>query len=178
MLAFLQDAPTQFIGVPNLTPLGYRSTEAAWYVQDEIKLKPNLTLRLGLRDEMTNGWNEVNGHAANYVYDSNGIVLQDTRVGGPALTQNNSKALGQPRVGLAWDPTGTGTWAVRAGFGIYNDLQDSLAFRLSPVPPFNARRSFLATPCFPSFRSVAERNPHPLAMRSCGPRADPARTFL
>ena len=40
---------------------------------------------------------------------------------------------------MAWDPTGTATWAVRAGFGIYNDLQDNLAFRLDSNPPFNPR---------------------------------------
>jgi hypothetical protein len=32
-------------------------------------------------------------------------------------------------VGIAWDPTGRGTWAVRAGFGIHNDLQDILGNR-------------------------------------------------
>src|SRR5438105_5778376 len=42
-------------------------------------------------------------------------------------------------LGLAWDPTGTGTWAVRAGFGIHNDLQDNLANRTYSNPPYNAR---------------------------------------
>jgi hypothetical protein len=59
LLALLQDAPTAFNANVLVTPEGYRSKEAAWYIQDEIKLRPNLTLRLGLRDEMTNGWNEV-----------------------------------------------------------------------------------------------------------------------
>ncbi len=144
LTAFLQDAPTQFIAVPNPTPLGYRSTQAAWYIQDEIKFNPKLTLRLGLRDEMTTGWNEVTGRAANYIFDQNGIIQTNPLVGRSALLQNNAIALWQPRVGVAWDPTGTGSWAVRAGFGIFNDLQDSLAHRLSSNPPFNARMTLTA----------------------------------
>ena len=153
LTAFLQDAPTQFVAVPNPTPLGYRSTEAAFYIQDEIKLKTNLTLRLGLRDEMTTGWNEVTNRNANYFFDSNGVIQTNPLVGPSALSQNNASALWQPRAGLAWDPTGTGTWAVRAGFGIYNDLQDSLAHRISANPPYNARMT-LTTPLL-SFRPIA-----------------------
>ena len=44
-------------------------------LQDEFKLRPNLTVRLGLRDEMTTGWNEVNGRGANYTYDRAGFIL-------------------------------------------------------------------------------------------------------
>src|SRR5216117_4457102 len=43
------------------------------------------------------------------------------------------------RAGIAWDPSGKGTWAVRAGFGIHNDLQDNLANRTYANPPYNAR---------------------------------------
>jgi len=42
-------------------------------------------------------------------------------------------------VGVAWDPSGKGTWSVRAAFGIHNDLQDNLAHRLNANQPFNAR---------------------------------------
>src|SRR5207249_3502584 len=92
LLAFLQDSPTQFTIIPSPTPLGYRSTEFAWYVQDEFKLKPNLTLRLGLRDEMTNGWNEVTGRCANIAFDSNGVIKSDTVIGPNCLSQNNAKS--------------------------------------------------------------------------------------
>ena len=139
LLAFLQDSPTAFNANVVVTPLGYRQWEGAWYVQDEMKLKSNLTLRLGLRDEMTNGWNEVKGRCANLIFDQNGLPLSDPLIGRSCLTRNNAKALLQPRVGIAWDPTGTGTWAIRAGFGIHNDLQDNLAFRLDQNPPFNPR---------------------------------------
>ena len=146
LLAFLQDLPTQFIANSNPQPVYYRSTQGAWYLQDEIKLKPHLSLRLGLREEMTNGWSEAHNHAANYVYDRNGIIQTDPIVGRSALTENNAKALWQPRVGLAWDPTGTGRWAVRAGFGIHHDLQDNIGHRLNANPPFNARLTITNTP--------------------------------
>jgi carboxypeptidase family protein len=136
---FLQDIPSQFNLNRNPIPLGYRSFEAAWYVQDEMKVLPNLTVRLGLRDEMTNGWNEAHGRCSNYGFDQNFIISNNPVIGDSCLQQNNNKALWEPRVGVAWDPTGTGTWAVRAGFGIHNDLQDNLANRTYSNPPFNAR---------------------------------------
>src|SRR5439155_22215968 len=74
LLAFLQDQPTQFSFQANPTELNYRSTQAAWYFQDEIKLRAKLTVRLGLRDEMTTGWNERDGHASNYRFDQNCVI--------------------------------------------------------------------------------------------------------
>jgi hypothetical protein len=139
LLTFLQDIPSQFNLNRNPLPVGYRSLEAAWYVQDEIKLRRNLTMRLGLRDEMTTGWNEVAGRCSNYVFDQNFVISTNPGIGDSCLSQNNNKALWQPRVGIAWDPSGTGTWAVRAGFGIHNDLQDNLSNRTYSNPPFNAR---------------------------------------
>ena len=139
LLAFLQDQPTSFSFQANPTELNYRSTQAAWYVQDEIKLSAKLTVRLGLRDEMTTGWNEKDGHAANYWFDQNGVIQLNPHIGRSPFVKNYAKALLQPRVGVAWDPTGRGKWAVRAGFGIHNDLQDNLTHRLNANPPFAAR---------------------------------------
>ncbi len=139
LLAFLQDVPSQFNLNRNPVGLGYRTLEAAWYFQDEMKLRSNLTLRLGLRDEMTDGWNEVAGRCSNYVFDRNFVISTEPVISHSCLSQNHAKLLLQPRVGLAWDPTGTGSWAVRAGFGIHNDLQDNLANRTYANPPYNAR---------------------------------------
>jgi hypothetical protein len=146
LLTFLQDQPTQFLAASNPQPLYFRSTETGLYIQDEIKLKPNFTLRLGLREEMTSGWNEAHGHAANYVYDANGVVETDPQIGSSAFLKNNARMLWEPRIGLAWDPSGSGKWSVRAGFGLYNDLQDNLAHRLNADPPFNARLTLTNTP--------------------------------
>ena len=138
LLTFLQDLPTQFSVNSNPTPVDYRTTEAAWYVQDEVKMNTNFTFRVGLRDEMTNGWNEAHGRASNYVYDANGIPLTNPVVGHSALQTNYAKALIQPRVGLAWDPAGDQKWAVQAAFGVYNDLQDNLGRQFNNNAPFNA----------------------------------------
>jgi hypothetical protein len=144
MLAFLQDNPSNPFNLNrNPVMLGYRMTQFAWYFQDEMKLRSNLTLRLGLRHEMTDGWSEVGGRCSNYTFDKNLVISTEPRIGKSCFTENNAKLLLQPRVGIAWDPTGTGTWAVRAGFGIHNDLQDNLANRTYSNPPFNAREQIV-----------------------------------
>src|SRR5207247_10585717 len=49
-------------------------------------------------------------------------------------------------VGIAWDPNCKWEWAVRAGFGIHNDLHDNLTHRLNANPPFAARVAIENTP--------------------------------
>jgi Carboxypeptidase regulatory-like domain len=161
LLAFLQDRPTQFNTQTKPTELIFSSKQAAWYFQDEMKLRPNLTVRLGLRDEMTTLINEKNGHSSNYLFDANGILMTDPFIGKTPLIENHAKALLQPRVGLAWDVTGSGTWAVRAGFGIHNDLQDNLANRLNANPPFSGRLTIMNQPLLSIIPISAEVAPPP-----------------
>ncbi len=165
VLAFLQDAPTNpFNLVRNPVMIGYRTTQGAWYLQDEMKLRSNFTLRLGLRHEMTNGWNEAADRCANYTFDKNFVISNEPGIGHSCLTENHAKWLFQPRVGIAWDPTGTGTWAVRAGFGIHNDLQDNLSNRTYSNPPYNAREQIIgATLSLIPFQKNAALPP------ACGP---------
>ncbi|MFL6449579.1 MAG: carboxypeptidase regulatory-like domain-containing protein [Bryobacteraceae bacterium] len=138
---FLQGTLSNFNVTPNRTALGWRTLMGAWYLDDKIRLGRNLTADIGLRHEFTTGWNEVAGRAANYVTDERGVLLTDPRVGTSALTANNAKRLFGPRVGLAWDPFGNGKTAVRAGFGIYYSLLDSLS-KLNAIPPFNGTLAF------------------------------------
>ena len=169
VLAFLQDKPSQAIVVRNPAMIGYRSFEAAWYVQDEIKLRSNLTMRIGLRDEMTNGWSEVASRCANYFFDPNFVIQTNPNIGSSCLAQNHALALWQPRVGIAWDPTGTGTWAIRASFGIHNDLLDSLGQKAFNNPPFSAREQLAIPPTgFLSLLPLIKTAPLP---PTCGPGA-------
>src|SRR3989441_10602229 len=147
ILAFLRDQPSNAILTRNAPALGFRSTEGAWYIQDDMKLRSNFTLRLGLRHEMTNGWNEVVGRCSNYRYDPGFVIQTNPTIGKSCMDQNHARLLLQPRVGLAWDPTGTGTWAVRAAFGIHNDLIDNLGIRAQAgMPPYAARESLPVSP--------------------------------
>ena len=146
ILTMLQDIPTGFSVTPKSNPGDFATTEGAWYVQDEWKLRSNLTMRLGLRHEMTNGWNAASGVCSNYIFASPGLLQTDPLIGPSCLLENNAKKLFQPRIGLAWDPTGTGKWAVRAAFGIHNDLQDNLGHRIQANPPFNMRLTLPTAP--------------------------------
>ena len=100
-----------------------------------MRARPNLTLSLGFRDEFSAGWNEAHGRAANYTF-SNGVISTDPHIGNSLFTVNRAKFLPQPRVAVAWSPMGPKT-AIRAGFGIYNDLQDALGYRADQNAPFN-----------------------------------------
>jgi Carboxypeptidase regulatory-like domain len=124
-----------FLYDPTPTQLNWRSLFAAWYVEDVIRLTPRLTVSLGFRDEFSTGWNEAHGRAANYFF-TNGVINTNPHIGNSAFSVNNATFLPQPRIGIAWSPFGAKT-VVRAGFGMYNDLQDALGYRMDQNAPFN-----------------------------------------
>lgn len=124
-----------FLYDPSPTPLSWRSLYGAFYAEDVIRLSPRLTLSLGFRDEFSTGWNEAYGKASNYTF-ANGVISSQPAIGNSLFTTNRAKFLPQPRIGLAWSPWGSKT-VIRAGFGMYNDLQDSLGYRADQNAPTN-----------------------------------------
>ena len=134
---FLQGKVSTYTFAPSFTPLGWRSIEGAVYAEDSIKLKPSLELRLGFRGEFTDGWNEAHGRASNYLFDSKGVMATQPVVGNSAFIANNAKFLPAPRVGIAWSPFASKKTVIRAGFGLYYALLDSLSYRLDQNAPYN-----------------------------------------
>jgi len=136
--SFLQGTVGTLLYDPAPTPLGWRSWFGAWYAGDTIRLGPKLTFTLGFRAEFTSGWNEAHGRASTYTYPG-GFISSQPRIGTSAYTVNHGKFLPQPRAGLAWSPFGSAGHAtvIRAGFGMYNDLQDALGYRTDQNAPFN-----------------------------------------
>jgi hypothetical protein len=132
---FLQGTAGTFLFDPGPTEMNWRAWYGALYVEDVIRWSPTLTISLGFRDETTNGWNEPHGRAANYTF-SNGVISTQPHLGTALFTTNNAKFLPQPRVAVAWSPLGMRT-VIRAGFGMYNDLQDALGYRTDQNAPFN-----------------------------------------
>jgi hypothetical protein len=137
---FLNGTISSFLFDPAPTEMNWRSLFGAWYAQDTIRISPRFTLTLGFRDEFTTGWNEAHGRASTYTF-TNGVISTTaaglpTHIGDSLFTTNNAKFLPQPRIALAWSPFRAKT-VFRAGFGMYNDLQDALGYRADQNAPFN-----------------------------------------
>jgi len=121
------------------TPRHFRWNHVAAFVQDDWKVKSNLTLNLGLRWERFGDPSETNSLLSNiHLGAGNGLLEQiSTATVGRAsrlwTPQNTNFA---PRIGISWDPTGRGTMAIRSGFSIaylepYSNLYTN-ASRLDP----------------------------------------------
>jgi carboxypeptidase family protein len=96
---------------------GWRRTDFGWFVQDDFRLRPNLTLNFGFRHEFFTTPKEVNGKSARM------INLTDPQVtAGPPFESH--KLNFSPRIGLAWDPTGSGKTSVRLGAGVFYNFLD------------------------------------------------------
>src|SRR5713226_4456304 len=132
---FLQGTASTFLFDPAPTAMNWRSLFGAFYGEDVVRLSPKLSLSLGFRTEFSTGWNEAHGRAANYTF-SNGVISTQPHIGDSLFTVNNAKFLPQPRIGVAWSPLGAKT-VLRAGLGMYNDLQDALGYRADQTAPFN-----------------------------------------
>ena len=146
LASFLQGTISTFTVVPQSTPLGWRSLEAAEYIQDSIKLRQGLEVSVGLRVEHSNGTQEAHGRAANYLFDSNGVIQAQPHVGGSVFTRNNGKFLPEPRVGIAWDPFGRQKTVIHTGFGVFHQQLDAISYRLDQNGPFNPTVSLKNVP--------------------------------
>ena len=83
----------------------------AFYVQDDWKLRPNLTLNIGLRYELDTNTKNLKNFG-----DINPIVRPFLR--GTRSRDRNNFA---PRIGFNWDPWSNGKTSIRGGYGIYYD---------------------------------------------------------
>src|SRR3954451_3640681 len=150
LLALAQDAPTNEGGIMYNPATG---TQQLWnwdaaartfglFVEDTWKARRNLTLTLGLRyDDSGNPWSRSASTVFGNFYLGTGDTLQQQIGNGYAKGTHNAllhsvNNLFSPRIGVAWDPTGSGNWVVRGGFGIYNNWLTSAnvqeEFRGSP----------------------------------------------
>jgi Carboxypeptidase regulatory-like domain len=105
---------------------GVRLKKPQMFVQDDWKVKQNLTINLGLRYEISHGFNEVKGNIATFdptvTNPATGTLgaywYGETKANGRSSLQANVFSTVMPRVGFSWlvHPNTT----VRGGFGIYS----------------------------------------------------------
>ena len=98
----------------------FRSTIFGAYFQDDIRLRPTLTLNLGLRYEMSTVPSEAHGHLS-ALHSPFNQTFQDTIVGSSVFSNPTYRNF-EPRIGFAWDPFGNGKTSVRGGFAIFDVL--------------------------------------------------------
>ena len=146
---FLQNIPAK-VRMPRLPPFvppptthHYRSSVFGGYVQDDWKMRSNLTVNLGLRYEMSTIPSETQGKinqletlwqnpGTTCVADFNGLATCPGFYH-QVFQRNPTLKNFEPRIGFAWDPFRTGKTSVRGGFGVFDVLPMSYMFALNSL---------------------------------------------
>jgi hypothetical protein len=134
-------------GGPNI--LETRKNYVGTYAQDTWKLTPRLTINLGVRwepfipQQMTNGA-VYNFSLSRFQQNLKSTVFANAPAGltFPGDTGFASNAgmnrqwnLLAPRVGIAWDPTGSGKTSIRASYGLAYDFINAQFFATTSLAP-------------------------------------------
>ena len=129
LAGFLTNNPKKFQGgiASTLSPRNLRQNIFGLYVQDDWRLRPNLTFNLGLRYETSTVPSETNGKLANLQNLMDplpvcGRVVPGGCSGSGAFFSNPTLHNFEPRFGFAWDPFRNGKTAVRGGAGMFDVL--------------------------------------------------------
>jgi Carboxypeptidase regulatory-like domain/TonB dependent receptor/TonB-dependent Receptor Plug Domain len=121
-----------------------RNSVFGGYVQDDWKMRPNLSVNIGLRYEMSTIPYEKNGkfillpelwsNPGDCSEDING--LPESNCSGlrhSVFDHNPTLKNFEPRIGFSWDPFKTGKTSIRGGFGIFDVLPMPFMFGLNAL---------------------------------------------
>ena len=133
--------------------MGGRTWSANLFLQDDWKVRSDLTLNLGLRWEYNKGLTDSRDRAAALRPGRQSEIFPDAPVGlvYPGDAGISRSTYGEdwnnfaPRFGFAWDILGNGRLALRGGYGLfYQPHNFALEFQVTRTAPYvvNPRRFF------------------------------------
>ena len=125
--SFLWGTPVVFLQGRGDFSRGIRGNALNGYVQDSYKLTRRFTLNYGLRYELPFPYTEIHnrqtlwipGHQSKVMPNAPQGLLYPGDPGVPAGLIPTFKKGFAPRVGIAWDATGSGQWLVTSAYGIF-----------------------------------------------------------
>jgi hypothetical protein len=147
---FLNDAPGKELGtfnpttgVPTDVRKDSRSTLFGFFAQDDWKVKPNLTVNLGLRWEYFGPITFQHGQLATVVLGSGSDALTNMSIRTGGNLYNADKHDFGPQLGFAWSPHSFGSHdlnnrlVIRGGFGLsFNGEEEAITLNGWPNIPF------------------------------------------
>jgi hypothetical protein len=181
---FLAGAPVVFFQSGGVWPRGLNNHDIALYIQDDYRPSRRLTLSWGFRYQINTPYTEDHNRLAAFWPGRQSLIFPDAPKGllypgdpgipgGLVATYKKGFA---PRLGLAWDPTGSGKSSLRASYGIYfeglaNGQGGILQSPISAPPYLQARQ---VTNIFPSafgfpgptFQDPFQGDPNPFPLDS------------
>lgn len=126
-----------------------RNWETGYFVQDDWRVTNRLTVNLGLRYDLYTWPTEVDNRMSNFD-PTRGILVQPgsaTAKGYNSSLIDTDKNNFAPRIGFAYDLTGTGRTVLRGGYGMFYFLdRGGVENQLSSNPDFNGVSQYNACP--------------------------------
>ena len=139
---FLNNVPKQLnaLAPGGSHEVAIRESLFAGYIQDDWRVRPRLTLNLGVRYEFTTLPKDANNRIQEITTLVNcatpGVAPSPSSPCGPVhvgsfIASNPTTKNFEPRIGFSWDPSGSGKTAVRGGFAMFDVLPLPYEFGLN-----------------------------------------------
>jgi outer membrane receptor protein involved in Fe transport len=125
--SFLAGAPAFFLQGGGDLSRGLRGNNLNFYGQDTYRVTKHLTLNAGLRYDLPFPYTEIHNRQNLFEPGVQSVIFPNAPPGlvypgdpgVPAGLIQTEKTAFAPRIGLAWDPTGSGRWLVTTAYGIF-----------------------------------------------------------
>jgi outer membrane receptor protein involved in Fe transport len=106
------------------------------YINDDWRLRPNLSINFGLRYDYATPVSELYNRLVNLSLSSDYTTA--TAIQAPNLLLNPDRNNFSPRIGIAWRPRVKHSLVVRAGYGVYynTSVYNQIANNMAQQPPF------------------------------------------